>query len=197
MAIAAQQPEATNLLPVLLDEGGGAEWAAEVDGRDLDGNTALHHASASGSLKALRILLTAGADPLARNSTDWTPLAYSQTVAAEVYFKNLVAEFEKRKVEGLRVEEERERQRAAGMRVVTTADEGGSTGSTPVKRQQGVLRGESGSQTPVDEEESISDALKIHWGPVMGAPRPGTPSGGRREWDGRPMAMRTQSGGGE
>jgi hypothetical protein len=49
-------------------------------------------------------------------------LAYSQTVAAEVYFKNLVAEFERRKVEGLRVGEERERQRAAGVRLV---DEGG------------------------------------------------------------------------
>ena len=95
--------------------------------RDADGNTPLHHASAAGNLSALRLLLSAGANPLAKNDCDWTPLAYSQTVAAEVYFKNLVAEFERRKVEGLRVGEERERQRAAGVRLVGT-DEGGGQG---------------------------------------------------------------------
>jgi hypothetical protein len=120
--------ESTALIPVLLGlegeiEGeGGRSLAASPHSRDADGNTPLHHASAAGNLAALRMLLAAGANPLAKNDYDWTPLAYSQTVAAEVYFKNLVAEFERRKVEGLRVGEERERQRAAGVRLV---DEGG------------------------------------------------------------------------
>jgi hypothetical protein len=123
--------ESTALIPVLLglegeadgEGGGGAgrSLAASPHSRDADGNTPLHHASAAGNLAALRMLLAAGANPLAKNDYDWTPLAYSQTVAAEVYFKNLVAEFERRKVEGLRVGEERERQRAAGVRLV---DEG-------------------------------------------------------------------------
>lgn len=84
---------------------------------DNNGNTALHHASAAGELKSLRLLLQAGAAPFAQNAYSWTPIAYSSTVAAEVYFKNLVAEFEKRRVEGLREErdgrgvKERERER--------------------------------------------------------------------------------------
>lgn len=118
--------ESTALIPVLLglegqeggEGGGGRLLAASPHSRDADGNTPLHHASAAGNLAALRMLLAAGANPLAKNDYDWTPLAYSQTVAAEVYFKNLVAEFERRKVEGLRVGEERERQRAAGVRLV-------------------------------------------------------------------------------
>ena len=124
--------ESTALIPVLLglgDEGEGVVvggtgrgLGASPHSRDADGNTPLHHASAAGNLAALRMLLAAGANPLAKNDYDWTPLAYSQTVAAEVYFKNLVAEFERRKVEGLRVGEERDRQRAAGVRLV---DEGG------------------------------------------------------------------------
>lgn len=179
LAITSQHPESTNLIPVLLNH---PEYAADPDGRDMDGNTPLHHASASGSLKALRILLTAGANPLAKNNYDWTPLAYSQTVAAEVYFKNLVAEFERRKVEGLKLDEEREKQRAAGVRVVI--DDG------PPRKP--VL------ETPVDEEQSIADALSRHWTPVQSA-RPGTPgSGGRtREWDSRGFHMRTRSGSGD
>lgn len=86
LALAATCPNSVALIPVLLNHG------ARVDGVDLDGNTALHHASASGSLKASRILLGAGANPQAMNYSDWTPLAYSQTVAAEVYFKNLIQE---------------------------------------------------------------------------------------------------------
>jgi hypothetical protein len=66
-------------------------------------------------------------------------LAYSQTVAAEVYFKNLVAEFERRKVEGMRVGEERERQRAAGVRLV--ADEG-----VVQSQQQQVVQDEMGAR---------------------------------------------------
>ncbi len=57
---------------------------------DLDGNTALHYASAYGQLKAIRALLAAGANPEAKNNYSWTPVAYSSTVQAEVYFKGLV-----------------------------------------------------------------------------------------------------------
>jgi len=162
LALASQVPESTGLIQVLLTN---AECPANPHSRDVDGNTPLHHASASGSLKALRILLSAGANPLAKNNYDWTPLAYSQTVAAEVYFKNLVAEFERRKVEGLKAEEERERQRAAGVRVVADDD-------------AMALR------TPIDEDEAIGDALKRHWSPVDRR-RPGTPgSAGRsHEWE--------------
>jgi hypothetical protein len=118
LALCAQSSgESTSLIPILLALEPGLAYT-----RDLDGNTSLHHASAAGNLSALRMLLSAGANPLAKNDADWTPLAYSQTVAAEVYFKNLVGEFERRKVEGLRVGEERERQRVAGVRLV---DEGG------------------------------------------------------------------------
>ncbi|KAL9603688.1 MAG: hypothetical protein Q9219_001007 [cf. Caloplaca sp. 3 TL-2023] len=56
---------------------------------DNDGNTALHYASAHGQLKAIRALLAAGANPGARNAYSWTPIAYSSTVQAEVYFRGL------------------------------------------------------------------------------------------------------------
>src|SRR3546814_5474619 len=50
-------------------------------------NTALHHASAAGELKALRMLLQYGANPLASNAYSRTPVHYSATPAAEAYFK--------------------------------------------------------------------------------------------------------------
>jgi hypothetical protein len=85
---------------------------------DISGNTALHHASAAGELKALRMLLQYGANPLASNAYSWTPVHYSATAAAEVYFKTLIIEFEKKKAEGKREAKERERQRTAGVRLV-------------------------------------------------------------------------------
>ncbi|KAK4548816.1 hypothetical protein LTR36_008589 [Oleoguttula mirabilis] len=173
LAMASQHPASTGLIPLLLSD---TYYPASPLGVDADGNTPLHHASASGSLKALRILLSAGANPLAKNNYDWTPLAYSQTVAAEVYFKNLVAEFERRKVEGAKQGEERERQRAAGVRVV---DDAGAT-SRPGN---------------ADEDEMIGDALKRHWSPVE-RKRPPTPgSAPRHEWLGLQHA-RTRSGSG-
>lgn len=67
-----------------------------LDNSDVDGNTALHFASSNGHLLVLRTLLAAGADPAKRNVWSWTPVAYSATVQAEVYFKGLVAEVERR-----------------------------------------------------------------------------------------------------
>ncbi|KAH9869131.1 hypothetical protein IAQ61_006336 [Plenodomus lingam] len=66
---------------------------------DNDGNTALHHASAAGELKALRMLLSYGAEPLAMNWASWTPVHYSATSAAESYFKGLIIEREKWKTD--------------------------------------------------------------------------------------------------
>lgn len=73
---------------------------------DVDGNTALHFASSNGHLLVLRTLLAAGADSERRNVWSWTPVAYSATVQAEVYFKGLVSEVEKRKA-ARRVAQER------------------------------------------------------------------------------------------
>lgn len=190
LGLASQNPASTGLISILLHPGSGLEeYAASVDVRDQDGNTALHHASAIGSLKALRILLASGANPLAKNNHDWTPLAYSQTVAAEVYFKNLVAELERRKIEGLKAEEERERQRAAGMRMVGADDDGVT------------LRPSAELSTP-DEEKTIHDALKRHWSPTMDRNRrPLTPGSGQKtpthEWDHRFFHARTRSGSGD
>ena len=120
LALSSLHPSSTPLIPLLLQN---PTYPASPHSRDNNGNTPLHHASASGSLKALRILLTAGADPGAKNAYDWDPLAYSQTVAAEVYFKNLVAEFERRRSEGLPFEERK--------------DEGGGGGSSGLGRRKG------------------------------------------------------------
>ena len=57
---------------------------------DNSGNTALHYASAYGHLKSIRTLLEHGADASARNAWSWTPVSYSASVQAEVYFKGLV-----------------------------------------------------------------------------------------------------------
>lgn len=61
-----------------------------LEATDNAGNTPLHHASAWGNLKAIRTLLELGADPGARNEWSWTPVAYSASVQAEVYFRGLV-----------------------------------------------------------------------------------------------------------
>jgi hypothetical protein len=83
-------------------------------------------------------------------------LAYSQTVAAEVYMKNLVAEFVRRKAEGRKISDDRERTlRVGGVRLVSGEDE-----------MMGV----------VDEDEVIGDVLKRHWSPTDRR-RPGTPKG--------------------
>jgi len=96
---------------------------ADIRAHDNKGDTCLHYASAWGNLKAVRLLIQSGADPLARNNDGWTPEYYSVTVQAEVYYRNLVAEWEKRRVEeNLRIKEQRARS-AAGVRLVP-ADEG-------------------------------------------------------------------------
>ncbi|KAI6874119.1 decaprenyl-diphosphate synthase subunit 1 [Hortaea werneckii] len=176
LAIASQHPASTVLIPVLLSN---PLFPADPESRDRDGNVALHHASASGSLKSLRILLAAGANPLAKNNYDWTPLAYSQTVAAEVYFKNLVAEFERRKVEGAKLDEQRERQRTAGVRLV---EEDATSGK--------------GGKGSMEEDETIGDALKRYWSPTEKRQPPTPGSAPRHEWGLGLQHVRTRSGSG-
>lgn len=70
---------------------------ASLTATDHFGNTALHHASAWGNLKAVRTLLSAGAPPLALNKANYTPLDYSVTKQAVQYFQSIVNELENRK----------------------------------------------------------------------------------------------------
>lgn len=90
---------------------------------------------------------------MAKNAYDWTPLAYSQTVTAEVYFKNLVAEFERRKIESTRGDKERKeehlRRRGAGVRLVTGEDDGAT-----VRPSQETTR--SSEWSPVDSRGAIT-----------------------------------------
>ncbi|QIW98495.1 hypothetical protein AMS68_004013 [Peltaster fructicola] len=164
LALSCQNQASTPLVSTLLSL---TDFPASPQSRDMQGNTPLHHASASGSLKALRILLAAGANPLAKNNHDWTPLAFSATVAGEVYFRNLVAEFERKKVEGAKAGEERERQRAAGLRMIESEHD---------PEQIGIA---------VSEDEVVpDDGLRIHRSPETRR-RPTTPafsSLGRHEW---------------
>ena len=92
-----------------------------VNNGDVDGNTALHFASSNGHLLVLRTLLAAGADSERRNCWSWTAVSYSATVQAEVYFKGLVAEVERRKVKKREV---LERGTGGGVRVVGEDDDG-------------------------------------------------------------------------
>lgn len=95
---------------------------ADVHAQDNKGNTCLHYASAWGNLKAVRVLIQSGADPLAKNKDGWTPEYYSVTVQAEVYYRNLVAEWERRRAEDeIRMKESRARS-VAGVRLVEADD---------------------------------------------------------------------------
>ena len=141
------------LLPLLLT----ANPPALPTAHDNDGNTALHHASAAGELKALRLLLHYGASPLAQNNYSWSPIAYSSTAAAEAYFKQLVAEFEKRRVEGLKQERERkgeaQRQRIGGVRLVTQDDGGAVVGGVQFRPRE-------------DSLSNLTNPPNIDWSPV-------------------------------
>lgn len=98
-----------------LPLGGTPAQRALLQHADVDGNTALHLASSNGHLLALRTLLAAGADAEKRNVWSWTAVSYSATVAAEVYFKNLIAEIGKKRSVQMEVER---RGTGGGIRVV-------------------------------------------------------------------------------
>jgi ankyrin repeat protein len=79
------------ILQILLTYAPGGAQAA-LARADVDGNTALHFASSNGNLLVLRTLLAAGADAGRKNAWSWTAEAYSATVQAEVYLKQLVGD---------------------------------------------------------------------------------------------------------
>ena len=91
-----------------------------LNNADIDGNTALHFASSNGHLLVLRTLLAAGADSERRNAWSWSAVSYSATVQAEVYFRGLVAEIEKRKA--ARKEVEMKATGVGGVRLVNGDD---------------------------------------------------------------------------
>lgn len=90
-----------------------------LNNADIDGNTALHFASSNGHLLVLRTLLAAGADSERRNAWSWSAVSYSATVQAEVYFRGLVAEIEKRKAARKELEM---KSTGAGVRLVNGDD---------------------------------------------------------------------------
>lgn len=105
---------------------------------------------------------------MAKNAYDWTPLAYSQTVAAEVYFKNLVAEFERRKVEGVRADRDRKeetlRRKGAGVRLVT------DDGDASIRPSAESVRSEYNTWSPVETRGSFTPTLgkSAAWGIIEG-----------------------------
>ncbi|KAF1832409.1 ankyrin [Decorospora gaudefroyi] len=136
---------------------------------DHNGNTALHHASAAGELKALRMLVQYGANPLAMNVYNWTPVHYSATSAAEAYFKTLIIDVEKRKAEGRRKEVERERQRSAGVRLVTEGEGEGVTsgGDRQRARDDAAIAGlpQPGMEwSPVEKRRAMTPTEGRGWG---------------------------------
>ncbi|KAI9801682.1 MAG: 26S proteasome non-ATPase regulatory subunit [Piccolia ochrophora] len=120
LMLASRNASSPTILSLLLSP----PISADPNAQDGAGNSALHYASAYGQLKALRMLLAAGASPGLRNWHSWDPVSYSATVQAEVYFRGLVAEGERRAG--------RSAAGGGGVRLVTegmsgsTGDEGGS-----------------------------------------------------------------------
>ncbi|KAF1916423.1 ankyrin repeat-containing domain protein [Ampelomyces quisqualis] len=167
-----------HLIPTLILHGPSILAAA-----DSNGNTALHHASASGELKALRMLLQYGANPLASNAYSWTPVHYSATSAAEAYFKTLIIEFEKKKAEGRR--EGERRRKGAGVRLVT--DEDGLEGRGRV----------SGDRERARDDAAINGLPQpgIEWSPIEKR-RAMTPTESRG-WTFTPEGMRARAETGE
>jgi hypothetical protein len=127
--------EDTSTLQVLLAH------HADVGAVDKVGSTCLHYATAWGNLKAVRVLVQAGADPLTRNNAGWMPQYYSVTVQAEVYYRNLVAEREKHQAEeGMRHRQRVEAERG-GVRLVSEDDEA----TEDTESDDGRNRADSGS----------------------------------------------------
>lgn len=118
---------------------------ARLDAQDLKGNTCLHYATAWGNLKAVRALIQAGAVPVSTNREGWRPNSYSLTVQAEVYYKALVAEWEKRKDEDAQRESE-QRSQSRSVRLVQP-DDGDDFGSEQSRSRAGSARSQGTAST--------------------------------------------------
>lgn len=143
-----QSNEDVRPIEVLLSHG------ADVRAQDEDGNTCLHQACAWGNLKSARVLVQAGADPLSQNKSGWKPDAYSLSVQADVYFRNLVAEFERRKAEEeVKRREERRGNGAGQVRLVSEMDDEDNDSEFFDADESGRSRAGSGrSDTTTDQQ---------------------------------------------
>ncbi|MCJ1274048.1 hypothetical protein MMC21_001842 [Puttea exsequens] len=121
----------SSALPTNSNRSSSFDPTSPLHAIDSAGNTPLHYASAYGQLKSIRTLLEHGADAGARNAWSWTPQAYSASVQAEVYFKDLRAAQERERgvVVGSGVGAEREGNRSRG-------GSGGRSGSGGVERER-------------------------------------------------------------
>jgi hypothetical protein len=133
------------------------------------------------------MLLQYGANPLASNAYSWTPVHYSATPAAEAYFKTLIIDFEKNKAEVKREMRERERQRNAGVRLVTDQEGLGGGGSVS----------QVGDRQRARDDAAIAGlpAPGMEWSPVEKR-RAMTPTEGRG-WTFTPDGMRPRAETGE
>lgn len=177
---------------------------------DNDGNTALHHASAAGELKALRMLLGFGAEPLATNWASWTPVHYSATSAAESYFRGLIIEREKARAEGKRValveerERDRERERYREREGQQRGKGGAKTkGLVRLVTETEMLSSSSENGDGSDRQRARDDASILglsapgmEWSPVDERRRAMTPTEGRG-WTFTPEGMRPRAETGE
>lgn len=183
----------THLIPTLILHSPQSPTSTSLilTSTDSHGNTALHHASAAGELKALRMLLSYGANPLATNAFSWTPVHYSATAQAEAYFKTLIIESEKKKAEGRRVLAERERARNAGVRLVT---DDSTINPTTTSASSGI----GGVSGRARDDQAIAMGLPapgVDWSPVEKR-RAMTPTEGRG-WTFTPEGMRPRAETGE
>lgn len=74
------------------------DFGARVDAAEMNGDTALHHASAWGHLQVLRSLLLRGAAFDKENRAGFTAAAYSYTSTCNTYFVSMVADVEKQRL---------------------------------------------------------------------------------------------------
>ena len=128
-----------------------------VTSRDSSGNTALHHASASGNLKAIRALIVAGSDPLAKNNSGWQPEAYSVSVQAEVYYKGLVTEWRERTARG----HSAERTSRTASRSPDKGRNDGERASNEISRMQRTRRRQGTIGTPSPTTQGPSPSANI------------------------------------
>ena len=146
---------------------------ADVNAKNNRGDICLHNATAWGNLKAVRALIQAGADPLCRNFEGWAPHDYSLTVQAEVYYRNLVAEWEKRKAEeDMRLQNERRAKGPGGVRMVTQdeSDDGASEASR--SRASSARSHAASSRSQTTSEGQSETGLGISVGDVDASQSP-------------------------